>query len=31
MGELYEDLWLSGRFEAERINQLSNKGYSKSI
>ena len=31
MGELYEDLWLSGRFEAEGINQLSSKGYSKSI
>lgn len=23
MGKLYEDLWLSGRFEAERINQHS--------
>lgn len=27
IGELYEDLWLSGGFAAERINQLSNKGY----
>lgn len=31
MRELYEDLWLSGGFEAERINQVSNKGYCKYI